>query len=52
MSVSKWAYDPKVCEGQKCQGDCDFCRLWLDREDEEEESRYEQEMEEERKNYV
>ena len=25
MSVSKWAYEPEKCDGQKCVGDCDFC---------------------------
>jgi len=25
MSVSKWAYDPKYCDGEPCVGDCDLC---------------------------
>ena len=25
MSVSKWAYEPEKCDGQKCVGDCDLC---------------------------
>jgi len=25
MSVSKHAYEPEKCDGQKCVGDCDFC---------------------------
>ena len=25
MSVSKWAYDPKYCDGEGCPGDCDLC---------------------------
>lgn len=25
MSVSKWAYDPKYCDGDYCPGDCDLC---------------------------
>ena len=27
MSVDKWAYEPKKCEGHYCVGDCDFCEL-------------------------
>ena len=27
MSVSKWAYDPEICEGQMCCGDCDLCDI-------------------------
>lgn len=27
MSVSKWAYDPDKCDGQRCIGDCDYCIL-------------------------
>lgn len=27
MSVDKWAYDPKKCDGQPCVGDCDKCPL-------------------------
>lgn len=25
MSVSKWAYDPAMCDGDICVGDCDLC---------------------------
>ena len=25
MSVDKWAYDPKYCDGEICVGDCDLC---------------------------
>ena len=25
MSCSKWKYDPEVCDGQPCPGDCDKC---------------------------
>ena len=25
MSCSKWAYDPKYCDGEYCVGDCDLC---------------------------
>lgn len=25
MSVSRWAYNPSVCDGQPCPGDCDLC---------------------------
>lgn len=25
MSVSKWGYDPKKCDGDICMGDCDYC---------------------------
>lgn len=25
MSCSKWAYDPKKCDGDYCVGECDFC---------------------------
>lgn len=27
MSVSKWAYEPDVCDGEPCCGECDLC--WL-----------------------
>lgn len=27
MSVSKYAYSPKKCDGEPCPGDCDFCSL-------------------------
>lgn len=26
MSVSKWAYEPKKCNGDYCPGDCDNCQ--------------------------
>ena len=54
MSVSKWAYDPDVCDGKRCPGDCDFCYRWrkkLEEESDEEDKEYEQEMEEERRGY-
>ena len=25
MSVSKWAYNPEVCDGEPCVGECDIC---------------------------
>ena len=25
MSVSKWNYESKRCDGKYCIGDCDFC---------------------------
>lgn len=25
MSISKWAYDPKRCDGDYCPQDCDYC---------------------------
>ena len=25
MSCSKWKYDPEICDGQPCPGDCDLC---------------------------
>lgn len=34
MSVSKWAYTPKVCDGGGCPGDCDLCNKPRDMEDE------------------
>lgn len=37
MSVSKWAYTPEKCDGQQCYGDCDFCPLRYEDEEEEEE---------------
>ena len=37
MSTDKWAYSPERCEGQDCPGDCDFCELWKDDEQEERE---------------
>lgn len=30
MSVSKWKYEPFVCDGQFCVGDCDLCTMWRD----------------------
>lgn len=32
MSVSLWAYDPDICDGDFCPCDCDFCRKAYDRE--------------------
>ena len=37
MSCDKWAYDPKVCDGYPCPGDCDLCSLPNEMGDEEEE---------------
>lgn len=28
MSVSKYMYDPKYCDGNPCVGDCDLCSEW------------------------
>lgn len=25
MSVNKWAYEPEICDGDFCPGDCDYC---------------------------
>ena len=25
MSVSKWAYEPTICDGGYCCGECDLC---------------------------
>ena len=25
MSVSRWAYDPEICDGGGCPGECDLC---------------------------
>ena len=33
MSVSLWAYEPELCDGQPCPGDCDHCDRWKDREE-------------------
>ena len=38
MSVSKPMYDPDMCDGQPCPGDCDLCTRWQLWEDEEEET--------------
>lgn len=27
MSVSKWRYNPDLCDGHYCPGDCDLCGL-------------------------
>lgn len=57
MSVSKWAYSPKKCDGQPCPGDCDFCSLQDEgdeddeEDDEEDELRYECEFEGDRRGY-
>lgn len=36
MSVSLWAYDPEICDGDFCPGDCDLCAKWQDNEKEDE----------------
>lgn len=28
MSASKWAYDPEICDGTPCPGECDKCTRW------------------------
>lgn len=33
MSTSKWAYDPELCDGHTCPGDCDKCTRWQDGEE-------------------
>jgi len=35
MSVFRWAYDPKKCDGDYCCGDCDNCRKAEQEEDDE-----------------
>jgi len=37
MSCDKWAYDPERCNDQICPGDCDFCDIWKDEDEEEQE---------------
>lgn len=32
MSVSKWAYEPEICDGELCVGDCDLCDRWKNAE--------------------
>ena len=32
MSTSKWAYNPKRCDGRRCPGDCDRCTRWQEDE--------------------
>lgn len=27
MSCDKWFYDPDICDGQACPGDCDLCDI-------------------------
>ena len=27
MSCSKWAYEPEMCDGHYCPGDCDLCDI-------------------------
>lgn len=34
MSVSKWAYVPEKCDGVFCCGDCDYCELANESEEE------------------
>ena len=48
MSVSKFAYDPEICNDAICPGDCEYCRVWLDRVDEAAEEEYEEELKTER----
>ena len=37
MSVSKWRYNPEICDGDYCPGDCDNCpKGGQDAEDEDE----------------
>lgn len=38
MSVSKWAYEPKKCDGDYCPGDCDLCDKSEESEEEGEEA--------------
>ena len=38
MSVSKWAYEPEMCDGEFCIGDCDLCSKWKNIDEEEDES--------------
>lgn len=33
MSVSMWAYDPDICDGDFCPMNCDFCSKAYDREE-------------------
>ena len=47
MSVSKWAYDPKYCDGEYCVGDCDLCYKPKIMEDEDEEELLDEYMERE-----
>lgn len=37
MSVSLYQYDPVLCDGEPCPGDCDFCPRpeWISDEDRE-----------------
>ena len=25
MSISLWAYEPTICDGEYCEGECDYC---------------------------
>ena len=31
MSARKWGYDPEMCDGEPCPGDCDLCFRWQNR---------------------
>ena len=35
MSIFRWAYDEKKCEGDICPGDCDYCRKAEQKNDDE-----------------
>lgn len=26
MSIALWAYEPTICDGDFCEGECDLCR--------------------------
>ena len=34
MSVSLWAYEPSICDGNACPGDCDLCSKAFEDEEE------------------
>lgn len=38
MSVSKWAYSHKKCDGMPCPGDCDLCSKSEESEESEEDT--------------
>lgn len=37
MSCSLWQYEPEMCDGHYCPGDCDLCNLPEEYEDDDEE---------------
>ena len=37
MSVSRYRYDPEMCDGDYCPGDCDYCSKEPEEDEEEEE---------------